>query len=66
MYCLTAPVLQCAWQIFTHTMHYHVLHPYLMTGDHDTRVSVIYTHKIGLQMKDIVNETSVSEQSVCH
>ncbi|MPC29163.1 hypothetical protein E2C01_022383 [Portunus trituberculatus] len=32
--------------------------------DHDTRVSVIQCHKLGLQTKDIVKETGVSEQSV--
>ena len=32
--------------------------------DGDTRVSVIQCHRIGLQTKDIVKETGVSERSV--
>ena len=32
--------------------------------DGDTRVSVIQCHRLGLQTKDIVTETGVSERSV--
>lgn len=32
--------------------------------DHETRVRVIQCHQLGLQTKDIVNETGVSERSV--
>ena len=32
--------------------------------DGDTRVSVIQCHRLGLQTKDIVTETGVSEQNV--
>ena len=32
--------------------------------DHDTRVRVIHCHELGLQTKEIVNQTGVSERSV--
>ena len=34
--------------------------------DGDTRVSVIQCHRLGLQTKDMVTETGVSEQNVRH